>query len=47
MANFQASKIHVRRSDKDELDRVAREMFGTDEVPYRTTISNLIDNYEN
>lgn len=40
------TNVHVHRSDLDELDRVAREMFGSENVPYRTTINRLIDCYE-
>lgn len=40
------TNVHVHRSDLDELDRVAREMFGSENVPYRTTINRLIDHYE-
>ena len=41
------TNVHVHRSDLDALDRVAREMFGSENVPYRTTINRLIDYYDN
>jgi hypothetical protein len=40
------TNVHVHRSDLDELDRVAREMFGSENVPYRTTIDRLIAYYD-
>jgi hypothetical protein len=42
----ESTNIYCWRSDLDDLDRMAVELFGTEDVPYRATIQRLINHYE-
>lgn len=39
-------KIRLSDSEKEALDRVRKEMFHTDEVPYGTVVEHLISFYD-
>lgn len=46
MSKSKKTNVHVWRSDLDDLDDTAEQIFGTKNVPYRAVIQRLIAYYE-
>lgn len=46
MTESNDTNVHVWRSDLDDLDEKAEQIFGTRNVPYRAVIQRLITYYE-
>lgn len=44
--NDPETNLYCRESDLSRLDEIAEQMFGTDRVPYRSTINELIRRVE-
>jgi len=40
------TSLYVRESDLEALDAAAESIFGTDEVPRRVTLQQLIDDHD-
>jgi len=39
--------VRIRKQDKKQLDEIAKQEYGTTEVPYGVVLETLIDRAEN